>query len=86
MSDGMTKIEFLSKDGTMASSQLRQNIDTGMWLDDYNFVYGVENNGIYVYNAKLRKYVTIVTGKGEFEIKGYENNILKYDDKTIKIK
>ena len=86
MSDGTTKIEFVSKDGKEANSELRQNIDTAIWIDDYNFVYGIENSGIYVYNASLKKYVTIVTGKGEFQIKGYEDKVLKYDDKSVIIK
>lgn len=80
------KIQFISIDGKNANNELRESVDYYIWIDDYNFIYSVKNKGIYLYNLKLRKYVEIVTGKNEeFKITEYKDNILKYDDKSIKL-
>ena len=66
---------------------MKEYVNSYMWIDDYNIAYGIENEGIYIYNAKNRQYGTIVTGKNEsFNITEYKDGILKYDDKTVKIK
>lgn len=86
MEDDSYKIEFISKDGSGINSELRQNINYFIWLDDYNFVYGIKNNGMYIYNLLSRKYATLITGKDEFKIKEFKNNEIKYDEKSLKIK
>ena len=86
LDDGSYKIQFLAMDDKNIDSELRENINYYVWLDDDNFVYSIENRGIYLYNATLRRYVTLKTGNDEkFEIIEYKNNILKYDDKSIKL-
>ena len=46
----------------------------------------IKNKGIYIYNLEKRRYGTILTGKEEFKLIEYKNNILKYDDKSIGLK
>lgn len=87
LNDGSYKIQFLAIDDNNIDSELRENINYYVWIDDNNFIYSIENRGIYLYNATLRKYATLVTGNDEkFEIKEYKNNTLKYDEKILKIK
>lgn len=87
LDDGSYKIQFLAIDNNNIDSELRENINYYVWIDDDNFIYSIENRGIYLYNATLRKYATLVTGNDEkFEIKEYKNNTLKYDEKVLKIK
>ena len=79
-------IKFLSLDKKNANSELKENINYYVWIDNDNFVYSIENRGIYVYNVTSRKYTTLITGSDEkFEIKEYKDNILKYDNKRAKI-
>ena len=84
--DGAYKISFISINGEYENSELRESVDYYLWVDDYNFIYSIKNKGIYLYNLKQRKYAEIVKGKNEeFKIIEYKNNVLKYDDKSIKL-
>ena len=80
------KVKFISIDGESPDSELRENVDYYMWIDDYNFIYSLRNKGIYVYNLKSRKYGKIIEGKEEFKLIEYKDNILKYDEKSITLK
>ena len=87
LQDGSSNVKFISKDDKCINSELRESLNYYVWADNDNFIYSIENRGIYLYNVTLRKYATIITGSNEkFEIKEYKNNILKYDDKSINLK
>lgn len=79
-------IKFISKSKSVANSELREAINSGLWINDNIYAYGVSNKGIYVYNARERTYTTLITGNEDFHIIEYENFILKYDNKEIKLK
>lgn len=83
--DGDTyKVEFISIDGSNPNSELKENVDSYIWVNDDNFVYSVKNKGIYIYNLSSRKYGTIKTGNEEFKIIEYKDKVLKYDKNSIK--
>ena len=86
LSSNTYAIKFISIDNTSSNSELRENINYYIWIDDYNFVYSITGKGLYVYNAKTKKYGTLIEGQEKFELKEYSNNILKYDDKSVKLK
>lgn len=77
------EIRFISIGNKYPSTQLRETISSGIWLDNYNFIYSISGNGIYKYNAKTREYKTIITGKSQYKIKKVENNILYYDETSV---
>lgn len=85
VSDGIFKIQFLSKDDSCANSELKENVDTYLWITDNVLAYSIKNNGIYLYNAQLRKYKSLITGKDEFNLIEYKDGTLRYDDKSINI-
>lgn len=81
------KIKFISSDGNYPNTELRENIEYYIWKDDYNFIYSIKNKGIYLYNLAYRKYIKLVEGTDEeFKIKEYKDNVLIYDEKSIKLK
>jgi len=45
-----------------------------------------KNKGIYIYNVAKRMYGTLLTGEDEFKLIEYNNNELKYDEKSLTIK
>lgn len=49
-------------------------------------MYGINNKGLYAYNAKTREYATLLTGNENFNIVQYEDYILKYDDTELRFK
>lgn len=86
MQDGSSSVRFVSLDGKNANSELKEYINSGLWINDRFYIYSVKQKGIYIYDAIQRKYVTIASGNNEdYEIKEYVNGILKYDEKTIKL-
>ena len=61
------------------------NLTSILSYNDETFLYGVENDGIYMYNAINMYLNKIVEGNGKFNIEKIENNTIYYDDKEAKI-
>lgn len=79
-------IYFISIDGNNPNSELKDNISSGLWLNDKYYIYGIKQKGIYIYDALNRKYVTLFSGENvNYDVKEYKNKILTYDDKSIKL-
>lgn len=83
-------VGFVSTTKTNPNSQLDDTIVvyTYVWLDDDNFVYSVQNEGIYVYNAVTRNTQKIIEGTEDFKITEYdrESKILTYDGNKVLVK
>lgn len=77
------KISFISIGNKYPSTELKEKINNGIWLDDYNFIYSEEKRGIYMYNAKDRTYKTLLTGNEKYNIKKIEDNTLYYDETFV---
>lgn len=78
-------IRFISIGKKHPNSELRESINMGIWYDDYNFIYSVNGKGIYLYNAQTRKYITIITGDENYELKRIENNVLYYNETSVAV-
>lgn len=83
--DKITKVMFLSVDGTNLNSELNESINSYIWYNDTIFLYGKPQDGIYAYDAVNRQSRKILSGTDNFEIKGIEENRLMYDDKSVKL-
>lgn len=79
------KVAFLSKDNKNANNEIKENMNSCLWYNDTIFLYGKPQDGIYAYDVVNRQSKKILSGKDNFEIKGLEENILKYDDKSVKL-
>lgn len=77
---------FISQNSQYPNCELSENIESYIWVNDDCFVYSVENKGIYYYDLRNQVKGVVTTGTGKFEIKSYENNILKYQDSEIEWK
>lgn len=83
--DEKNQLRFISINKQYPNSELKEFFDMGIWYDDDNFVYSVENKGIYMYNAATRKYTTIIEGEETYKIiKVFENKIY-YDETYISV-
>lgn len=82
-------ISFFSINKENADSELKKDVyaDKTYWYDDYNFIYSVKKQGIYIYNATTRGTKKVITGTDNFDITNfdYANKVLTYDGKDIKI-
>lgn len=86
-SKGEYFLQLISKDKQNPDLEIKEYVNSYIWLDDYNLVYSIKNKGIYLYNGKYRVYKTIVEGRDEeFNLVGYDDGILKYDEKSIKLR
>ncbi len=80
------KLSIISRTNEYPSSELNLDICSNIWIDNNRLAYGIRNKGIYIYNAATRTTSTLVEGNDEFVIKDIEDNVLKYDNKSISIK
>ena len=76
----ITKVKFVSKNNDRPNRELNDTIDDFLWANDVYFIFSKANKGIYVYDLNVGIVREILTGSAEFELKSYENGILKYDD------
>lgn len=80
------QIRFISINKQSPNSELRENLDYGIWYDDYNFIYSIKGRGIYMYNVLNHKYTTIIEGNDTYQLTGIsEGNILYYDETSISV-
>ncbi len=77
---------FIAKNPQYPNCELSENINSYIWVNEDCFVYSVVNKGIYYYDLKTQMKGTIITGNENFEIKSYQDDILKYDDSELQIK
>ena len=68
--------------------------DLVMWSGSYsknisdnndNFIYSKEGKGIYIYSLIDGSVRRLLEGNDTYELKEYDNGILKYDDKQINV-
>ena len=77
---------FYSRDKTKIDSSLAiSNFTNMIAYNQTTFVYGVQNDGIYVYNAENLSQTKIVEGQGNFKIDRIENNTIYYDNTSVNL-
>lgn len=82
-------IKIKSLDKEYPDSELDESvvITSYVWADDSHLVYGIANDGIYVYDAEKCENQKILSGEDSYKITGYdrETNIIEYDDTKARI-
>ena len=81
------KIRFLSEFGNEPDRELNDSVSTYIWATNEYFIYSKRGNGIYFYNLNTGRIQRIITGSKiqEFNIKGYNDGILEYDDEKCQL-
>ena len=74
--------KFFSREKEYADSELPNTlvISSYIWYDDYNFVYSVDNDGIYVYNCILRNNVKLQEILENIKINSVESGKIIYNE------
>ena len=82
-------IRFVSLNENYPDCELSKDIfaDKTYWYDDYNFIYSIRNQGIYIYNLQTRTTKALVEGKDNFDVTNFDYNtkVITYDGKDVKI-
>ena len=81
----ITNVLFISKNENNPNTELNEKINQGFFISDEIFVYSIKYEGIYAINVITKDKTTLVTGKEEFKLEEFKDNILKYDDKQISL-
>ncbi len=82
----ITGLNIVSRNKDIPNSSINKQVTTPTIIDKTRFIYGISNDGIYVYDVNTCKTEKIISGLGNFEITSYKDNILKYDGKEENIK
>ena len=78
-------IYIISNDDNNPSSQILSNCNSHLWLSEDVLAYSINKSGIYLYNAKDFTTKELVKGNNNFNIKSYENGVLKYDNTQVNV-
>ncbi len=81
--NNMYSMKFIAKDASRANRELNDTISYYLWITSNYFLYSKTRKGIYLYNLEDGVVTRIKEGSEEFELKGYENGFIKYDNKEI---
>lgn len=77
---------FYSREKENIDSNIEINNLTNMLMyNETTFVYGIKDDGIYMYDAKNMQLTKIFDGKGNFNLEEIENNTIYFDNTSIKI-
>lgn len=81
----ITKLKFISKSNDRPNRELNDTINTFLWGNDVTLIFSKMYKGIYVYDLNSGIVKEILTGTSEYELKSYENGILKFDNTELQI-
>lgn len=76
---------FISSQGDVPDRELNDSINSYIWITNDLLVYSKPKVGLFKYNLGNGRVERFLTGDEEFNIKGFENGILKYDNKEIQL-
>ena len=75
---------FYSRDKSkIDTSLIINNLSSLIAFNQTEFIYGIKDEGIYLYNAETLNNTKIVEGQGNFNIDRIENNTIYYDETYI---
>lgn len=78
-------VKFISKYGESPNRELSDTINSYLWINNDLFLYSKKGKGIYIYDLKTGTTSRVITGTENYDLKGYEDGILKYDNTEIKL-
>lgn len=76
---------FISSLGDCPNRELNDSVSSFIWITNDLLVYSKPKVGLFKYNLLDGRVERFLTGDEEFNIKGFGNGILKYDDKEIQL-
>ncbi len=81
--ENILKMYFISKDGNYPNREIYETVSSYLWINDDLFVYSQTENGIYVSNITTGQKTVIIRGNETYNVKSFENGILKYDESEL---
>lgn len=79
------QIKFISLYDGRPNREINDTINSFLWVTNDYFLFSKSGKGIYFYNLSTGRVQLVYEGNDEFDFVSYDNNILKYDDKEIKL-
>lgn len=75
-------VYLYSRDKEFPDTELERNLEISSWkwYDDYNFIYSVDDDGIYVYNCFTRTNTKLESIKDEIYINKIEDNKIVFNE------
>ena len=69
----------------MVDCELRESVNSYLWLSETLLAYSRNGKGIYYYDLKNQTKGILIAGDETYNLKTYQDGILKYDEKEISI-
>ena len=76
-------MKFIARNEENPNRELNDSFDSYLWADSMHLVYSKKQEGIFIYDLTNGNVQRILNGNEEFELKGIENAMLKYDNSEM---
>lgn len=76
-------MKFVSKDNKHVNREINDSVNSYLWANSDCFIYSKKQKGIYLVDMNTGKVTRLVSGDKDYELKGIEEGILKYDSEQM---
>lgn len=76
-------MKFISKDNKHVNREINDSITSYLWVTSDYFIYSKKQKGIYFFDLNTGKVTRLISGDNDYELKGLDGRILKYDSAEI---
>lgn len=83
--DKIITLYFISQNEQLVDCELRESVNSYLWLSETLLAYSRNGKGIYYYDLKNQTKGILIAGDETYNLKTYQDGILKYDEKEISI-
>lgn len=81
--NSIVQMKFISENIDMPNREINDSMSSFLWINDVYFVFSKANRGIYLYDLNTGIISGIVTGDSEYQLKSFDNGILKFDEEEV---
>lgn len=85
ISGNIYSMKFISKDNKRVNREINDSITSYLWVNSDCFIYSKKQKGIYIFELNTGKISRLISGNKDYELKGLENGILKYDSEQLSL-
>lgn len=78
-------IKFIGTSDDRPNRELNDNVTSYLWLASDLFIYSKAGTGIFAYNLSDGRVQRLIDGIDDFVLQGFNNGILKYDNKEVPV-
>lgn len=77
------RMKFIGRTEEYPNRELNDYMTSYLWINSDYFLYSKSGKGLYFYDLTNGSVKRVMEGKDDYQLKGYKDGILKYDDTEV---